>query len=265
MFMTISPARKSGCLPAPVRGLVLANRRSARPPTAWDVQFPRMFTSMNNTAYNVDELSLPSLTAGSISQKPPEGDALIATEIATEMRRNNCIAAHADRIKTFWPEPSPSARKNFPTFCNMYSTIKATAKPNYLEARIPIDSDLVISAWRQELAGYHDHLLCDYLEFGWPLGYHADAFPQSTDKNHPSGEAFLPHISEFIDIELHHRAVLGPFQQDPFQPWVRYSPIMTCPKRNSELTLLTTGSRLTITSVRIYLIHSQQLQTLPIV
>lgn len=142
--------------------------------------------------------------------------------------RDEHIAAQANRIKAFWPEPTHSARMTFPTFCDIYSRIKATQSPNFVTARIPLDSDLIIPTWRQELAGYHDILLCDFLEFGWPLGYHAETCPDSTDKNH------LNHISEFISNELSHRAVLGPFHQDPFQPWVRYSPIMTRPKRDSD-------------------------------
>lgn len=97
-----------------------------------------------------------------------------------------------------------------------------------------MDSDLIIPAWREELFGYHDELLCDYLEFGWPLGYQSEMSPETTDRNHPSGEAYFSHISDFITKELSHRAVLGPFHQDPFHPWTRYSPIMTRPKRDSE-------------------------------
>lgn len=148
--------------------------------------------------------------------------------------REECLASHARRIVDFWPEPTTTARKLFPMFFDTYSRIKATAKPNCFAARIPIDSNLVIPAWRHELAQYHDAILCDYLEFGWPLGYHSDVSPETTKKNHPSGEAHLPHISEFIAKELSHRAVLGPFHQDPFEPWVRYSPIMTRPKRDSH-------------------------------
>lgn len=148
--------------------------------------------------------------------------------------RDDCLIAHKNRIDSFWPEPTQAARKLYPKFCDVYSRIKATAKPNCFEAKIPLDSDLVIPAWREELVDYHDTMLCDYLEFGWPSGYHSDVSPDTTDKNHPSGQAYLSHISRFIEKELQHRAVIGPFHQDPFEPWVRYSPIMTRPKRDSD-------------------------------
>lgn len=151
-----------------------------------------------------------------------------------EATRDEHIAAHQHRIKMFWPEPTRSARMLFPKFCDIYSKIKATARPNCFAAKIPLDSDLVIPEWRKELAQYHDKLLCDYLEFGWPLGYHGDVSPETTTKNHPSGEAHIEQIKDFIKKELSHRAVLGPFSEDPFYPWVRYSPIMTREKRESD-------------------------------
>lgn len=151
-----------------------------------------------------------------------------------EPARDDHMSAHENRIKTLWPEPTPSARMMFPKFCATYSKIKATARPNCFAARIPLDSDLLIPAWRQELSQYHDKLLCDFLEYGWPLGYHSDMSPETTHKNHPSGEAHLHHITEFVKKELSHRAVLGPFHEDPFHPWVRYSPIMTREKRDSD-------------------------------
>lgn len=152
----------------------------------------------------------------------------------TDRGRDDYITAHAQRIEAMWPEPTPSARKNFPQFCDIYSRIKKTHRPNCFGAKIPLDSDLIIPAWRKALVGYHDKLLCDFLEFGWPLGYHSDVSPHTTDKNHPSGEAYISHVTDFIKNELEYRAVLGPFKEDPFYPWVRYSPIMTRPKRDSE-------------------------------
>lgn len=60
-----------------------------------------------------------------------------------------------------------------------------TNQPNCITVRIPLDSDLNIQAWREELNQYHDKTLCDYLEFGWPLGYHSDTTPDITNNNHP--------------------------------------------------------------------------------
>lgn len=105
--------------------------------------------------------------------------------------------------------------------------------PNYLGARIPLDLALNIQAWYELLKNYHDYELCDLLNYGWPLGYLKDAPPTSAPGNHPSAAAHMQHVHAFIKEELHHKALIGPFSSDPFIPWVRYSPIMTRPKRES--------------------------------
>lgn len=151
-----------------------------------------------------------------------------------EHNRDDYLKIQEERIKTVWPEPTPSARKLFPNFFECYEKIKATNRPNCFAAKLPLESGLIIPAWRRELAHYHDELLCDFLEYRWPLGYHSDVSPHTTDKNHPSGETYITHVRQFIDKELQHKAVLGPFVEPPFHPWVRYSPIMTRPKRDSE-------------------------------
>lgn len=232
-------ACKSKTVPVPVNVSVLHDYKTVCcPPT-------RMYTCPDVSSNPGTDVSLASHQVGSLPAPTPQPPLPPANKGCLHptaqgnkskeaMGRDASIAAHEERIRLLWPEPTLSARKSFPVFCDMYSKIKATAKPNCFGAKIPLASDLVIPAWRRNLVGYHDTLLCDYLEFGWPLGYHGNSSPETTDKNHPSGEAFLPQIEEFIAKELQHKAVLGPFHHPPFEPWVRCSPIMTRPKRDSE-------------------------------
>lgn len=42
------------------------------------------------------------------------------------------------------------------------------------------------------------------------------------------------HIQAFIDKERSFNAILGPFQQQPFLPRTRLSPLMTQPKKDSD-------------------------------
>ena len=39
----------------------------------------------------------------------------------------------------------------------------------YKHCRIPLSSALNISLWRSYLVDYSDSIVCDYLEFGWPV------------------------------------------------------------------------------------------------
>lgn len=139
-----------------------------------------------------------------------------------------------DIITTIWPTVAEKARKEFPDFLNMYQTIKRTNAPNFVIARIPVPSGLMVKEWEKRLADYHDRFLCDFLRFGWPIGYHAKVQPDSVSQNHPSATANIQHVREFIVKELQWDAIVGPFEHTPFTPWCRISPIMTRPKRESS-------------------------------
>lgn len=148
--------------------------------------------------------------------------------------KDHILKQHEERVKKIWPAPSQMARKEFPEFCTLYDKIKLFNCPNYLGARIPLVSDLNIDQWRAHLIGYHDELLCEFLLYGWPLGYHADNPPRTVDDNHPSARAHAAHVHKFIEVEEAYKAIIGPFKEPPFIPWTRVSPIMTRPKRDSD-------------------------------
>lgn len=137
-------------------------------------------------------------------------------------------------VKAIWPTPSASARIDWQNFCNIYEAIKATAQPNYKSAKIQVSSGLNLDEWDQALAHYHDRHICQYLRYGWPLGYHKTNPPASADQNHPSTIQHLEHVLKFVEKELSLGALVGPFSEPPFQPWTRVSPIMRRPKKDSK-------------------------------
>lgn len=172
-----------------------------------------------------DELS--PAPAGPLASKSSE-------HVSSTYTTTLALLKNKQMIRDFWPDPSTSAQKDFPDFVNLYNNIKAQACPNYLGAKIPLETALNIHAWYDLLKDYHDSELCDFLKYGWPLGYLRDTPPTSAPGNHPSAVAHMQHVHKFISEELRHKALVGPFAADPFTPWVRYSPIMTRPKRESD-------------------------------
>ena len=48
-------------------------------------------------------------------------------------------------------------------------------KPNYLGARIKVDTQLNLQMWYQELRDYWDQQLLDFLTFGFPLDFNRNA------------------------------------------------------------------------------------------
>ncbi len=115
----------------------------------------------------------------------------------------------------------------------VYERVRATGRANHLQARIPLTSGLNIANWRRLTAGHTDSDLCDYLEFGFPLGYEGPHVPTPTFKNHGSAEAYPDAVAQFIREESAHGSLIGPFDAQPFIPWTQVSPLMTRPKRGS--------------------------------
>ena len=49
--------------------------------------------------------------------------------------------------------------------------VKQHQKPNYLGARLKVDSQLTLDAWKNHLSDYWDNQLIDLLYFGFPLDF----------------------------------------------------------------------------------------------
>ena len=75
------------------------------------------------------------------------------------------------------------------TVVKLKALLQQSVRPNVFSLHLPVASDLNIPERRQRLTSYHDHELCDFLEFGWPIGYMKSTQPQSSNKNHGSALA----------------------------------------------------------------------------
>lgn len=137
-------------------------------------------------------------------------------------------------IKDIWPTLTEDACKEHPEFCNLYQDVKSFNLPNFAGARRTVTSGLKLNKWDQYLRGYHDAEICYFLRYGWPVGYHRITPPVSVSINHPSALSYQDHILQFIKKELQHKAIVGPFAKSPFNPWIRLSPLMTRPKKDTD-------------------------------
>lgn len=139
-----------------------------------------------------------------------------------------------EMVSKHWPITTRQAKTEFPSFTKIYEAAKAYNLPNALGAKQYVHSDLIIKNWVNLLRDYHDNELCHFLAYGWPIGYYSTVMPVSVDKNHPSALAYPDHIDEFIAVEKRYEAILGPADSIPFTPWMRLSPLMTRPKKDSD-------------------------------
>ena len=103
---------------------------------------------------------------------------------------------------------------------------------NFMHARIPVPSTLNIIMWRQLLTNYHDYIVVDYLEFGWPLNYQSSVPPLGVENgyNHKSAIAFKSVVKRNIDQDIDMGALLGPFSYEPFTDKLVISPMQIVTK-----------------------------------
>ena len=109
--------------------------------------------------------------------------------------------------------------------------VKNTGEYNYQHARIRVPTELHINNWRQLCSNYHDPLLLDYLEFGFPLCIDRSKlkFTEFVD-NHHSAVNFPHDMDAYFTKELSHKAIVGPCINLPFK--VHHSPMLSRPKVN---------------------------------
>ena len=115
----------------------------------------------------------------------------------------------------------------------LHRTAKDSNCPNYMGIRIPVSSKLKIKNWKYYLTDYWDKQLVDLLEFGFPLDFDRNSELHSTEENHASGREHAYDMECYIQEELKHGAMLGPFDQKPIL--LHISPFLTREKPDSEV------------------------------
>ena len=120
------------------------------------------------------------------------------------------------------------------TVVQLNALLHRSVAPNAFSLRLPVPSALNIPQWRHRLITYHDKDLCDFLEFGWPIGYTKLTLPQSSHQNHGSALAQPGVIDAFLEKECNLGATCGPFSANPLQPPLTTSPLQIARSRSGK-------------------------------
>ena len=121
---------------------------------------------------------------------------------------------------------------NIPSIIEAHTIVRNSGKPNFMGARIPLASQFNINAWKFYLVQYWDNQIVDLLQYGFPLDFDRSGLLESTYINHSSALKFPDHVQKYIETEKKYGAILGPFDEFPFQCHV--SPFLTRHKPNSN-------------------------------
>ena len=133
-----------------------------------------------------------------------------------------------------WPAPR-AIGDSYPHLSHIYNTVRRQGLPNALAARMPVPSGLHLCNWQAIATGHpHDMVVLDGITFGFSLQYEGPAIPSSKGiENHQSARAYPAQVKNYIQTELQAGAMIGPFNQPPFE-WTHLSPLMTRPKSSEN-------------------------------
>ena len=115
----------------------------------------------------------------------------------------------------------------------MHMVVKATASPNFLQACLPVKSQLNVKVWEAELGDYWDKQLVQLIKFGFPLDFNRACELKQDGGNHKSAIKCPKDIKAYLTEELQNKAILGPMTHKLI-PNSHCSPFMTRAKPNSD-------------------------------
>ena len=154
-----------------------------------------------------------------------------------ELEADNHIMVNPMAISTLdtakWPFPHPRLRDGT---ARIYDAVRSSSRHNHEACRIPLPTALNIEAWEREGRDHpQDEMVIEGIKFGFPIQYCGPPQYQAADcPNHASAKRFPVQIQNYIDEEVAHGALEGPFNGPPFTPWWVTSPLMTREKTDSE-------------------------------
>jgi len=117
-------------------------------------------------------------------------------------------------------------------FLNLHNRIFTSRAYNFEGLRLPVPLSLCLPVWRTYLQEYVDYGVCDFLEFGWPVGFdYSRPLPIHTNfHNHKGATEFPAAVDAYLLSEIAHQAVIGPFSTSLFSCPVAVSPLNSVPK-----------------------------------
>ena len=133
-------------------------------------------------------------------------------------------------LQTYTGPPTYNPVINDPLL--LHKRVRESCLPNYMGIRVPVTTNLNIANWRSFLVDYWDDQLVDLLEFGFPLDFDRSLKLLSVKDNHKSAIDYEEHVNHYLQEELDHGAILGPFKNKPIK--LHVSPFMTREKPDSQ-------------------------------
>ena len=118
----------------------------------------------------------------------------------------------------------------------LFEKVYSSKVPNYQGCRIPIPfKTFNIPLWRELLRDYDDQIICDFLEFGFPLDFDKNVVLRTNERrNHKGARDHAEFVSEYVRKEVVKTRIAGPFLSNPLSVPIMVSPLNSVPKSCSD-------------------------------
>ena len=211
---------------------------------AHGASIPLLYPPGKNSAgadFKISDDAWVALEYGEKSSQTYElpGDAVPDLEKVNKLFENKVTLPNGSCfLDKILPKATATLREDvhFPaiTFINLHYRVRASGTYNFAGARVELPHcKLKINNFRKLLLDYDDLGICQFLQFGFPLGLAQEVFLEPALKNHQSSYSFFTYIDKFLEKEVSKHGVAGPLPQPPFVPTM-LSPMMTSPKSPSS-------------------------------
>ena len=150
----------------------------------------------------------------------------------TQSRDNSSVKLQSITIRT-------SSLQSGEEYILLHNKIFLAGQYYFEGCRIPLRSNLNIDYFRFMLYGYENEFICDFLEFGFPLGYIGKIQYQNPNsylfvQNHSGAKQFASAVQKYLLKETSYGAILGPFSENPFLCNNVLSPLNTVPIKEAN-------------------------------
>ena len=119
---------------------------------------------------------------------------------------------------------------------SLFEHVSASGEYNFRGCRIPLPgSKLNISRWREKLERYSDKVVCDFLQYGFPLDVDKSTkLSYNERRNHKGARDYPQFIDRYLEKECQANRIAGPFNVNPLSKPLMVSPINTVPKASLD-------------------------------
>ena len=167
---------------------------------------------------------------------------MIATLLAQAIPATTGVACVTQRITQCYIVPSGNSLSRARQLTRIrlgndkQSSVRAAPQYNFQGAKRTLTTAFNLERWNFYLKDYYnDVIVTAILQYGWPISHSADQLPCSTLQNHPSARQHPSLLRDYIAQELKYKAVIGPFQCNPFSTDCLISPLQSVAKRDSSI------------------------------